>query len=292
LGLAEEACDGCGLCAPACPEQAIAVDIGSPLYSLADQDRAFVACEQAQASTAKGVLPCLNALGARDLARLYRDGIRQLFISRGRCEECALGCTTTFAGAVGNVNRLLADRALPLITVILCDAAQWRSEVQRARQPSRRALFSGLRQPELLETAEAEHHSPAAALLPGRKDGGLVQWRPAIEPSLCDGCDACAQICPHHVISLVREQRDAFGYAINGQRCTNCGLCAGICARNAVTVIAWPNRSTDRIELHERRCKACGCQYHFPASGKSVGEYCPACSQSERHYKLFQVLKL
>ncbi len=47
LALDTDACDGCGLCRPACPQQAITHDYRLELRSFRDRKVALVACERA-----------------------------------------------------------------------------------------------------------------------------------------------------------------------------------------------------------------------------------------------------
>lgn len=292
LGLNEEACDACGLCRPACPENAIEIDVGSPMRSAADSDLALVACEESQVEASAGVLPCLHVLGTRDLARLYNAGIRRLVVSRGRCETCLRGRQRGFETAVTNLKALLADRGLEEFTVTEVTAPEWQAEAQSARQPSRRALFAALCQPDVLqESAETEDAPSAAAILQGRDVARLVQWRPEIDPSSCNGCDACVHICPHGVISLTSDETNGMSYAIDGLQCTGCGLCTDSCASEAVTVAAWPPQRMVRVELDERQCTACGNHYHLSIMHRPGSGRCPICERSQHHRNLFQVLE-
>ena len=54
---------------------------------------------------------------------------------------------------------------------------------------------------------------------------------PAIDPSLCKGCGACARKCP--VGAIEGEKRQP--YQIDAKRCIRCGVCAQTCKFNAVS---------------------------------------------------------
>lgn len=291
LGLDEDACDACGLCVAVCPEGAIEIDVGSPMHSAADRDLALAACEESQVGPSSGVLPCLHMLGMRDLAQLYQAGVRRFFISRGRCEECPRGHQRGFDTAVTNLNALLDDRGLPEIVVTEFNGPDWEAEAQGARRPSRRALFTALSPSSFQLSAEAGDAQPAAEILQGRDVAQLVQWRPHLDPALCNGCDACVHVCPHGVISLDRDEANGLSYVIDGLRCTGCDLCTDNCASNAITIAAWASPRVVSVQLDERQCSACGNYYHLSAICGSEAGRCPICERSQHHRNLFQVLE-
>ena len=45
----------------------------------------------------------------------------------------------------------------------------------------------------------------------------------------CCGCEACANVCPKHCITM-KEDEEGFRYpVINKEKCINCGLCEKVC---------------------------------------------------------------
>ena len=52
----------------------------------------------------------------------------------------------------------------------------------------------------------------------------------AIEAELCDGCGACAKICPEEAIFGERDEV----HTIDPEKCTKCGSCYDVCQREAV----------------------------------------------------------
>ena len=49
------------------------------------------------------------------------------------------------------------------------------------------------------------------------------------DKSECCGCEACANICPNHCITMV-EDEEGFRYPkIDKEKCVNCGLCEKVC---------------------------------------------------------------
>ena len=52
--------------------------------------------------------------------------------------------------------------------------------------------------------------------------------------SNCCGCEACAQVCPHHCIDM-KEDSEGFLYpSVNKEACVSCGLCLKVCPMTEV----------------------------------------------------------
>ena len=50
------------------------------------------------------------------------------------------------------------------------------------------------------------------------------------DPSMCCGCSACVNVCPHDAISM---QPDKLGFpypVVDADKCVDCGLCDAVCA--------------------------------------------------------------
>ena len=52
------------------------------------------------------------------------------------------------------------------------------------------------------------------------------------DPSLCNGCGVCAEVCPHAAF----EMRGRLAYLINAQDCMECGACQLNCPTHAIQV--------------------------------------------------------
>lgn len=48
-------------------------------------------------------------------------------------------------------------------------------------------------------------------------------------PHLCNGCSACAQICPKNCISMQPDTEGFLHPSLDSQCCVNCGLCTSVC---------------------------------------------------------------
>ena len=292
LGLREDLCDGCGLCAAACPEEAIEGIRPQVLQAIAKPDLALAACERGDVGTGPGVLPCLHALGLGDLVRLYNTGIRRLILSRGDCETCSRGHTGAFAQALAHVNDLLADRALPPLIATELPAAEWRAEAISARQPNRRALFSTLRKLAVSAAVVEDNANPAVAMqLAQWQRSRLVPVGPVIDEARCEACHACVRICPHQVITMASATADGAAYEINALRCTGCRLCVDTCQADAITLREWHRNTITRLPLDELRCEACGNPYYSLRKSRADQNLCRICSRNNHYTKLFQVLE-
>ncbi len=52
-----------------------------------------------------------------------------------------------------------------------------------------------------------------------------------IDPELCIGCGACAEVCPTNCISPTDDGK----YVINPDECIDCGACVEVCPTDAIS---------------------------------------------------------
>ncbi|MCU0836334.1 MAG: 4Fe-4S binding protein [Chromatiaceae bacterium] len=298
LGIDAARCDGCGLCAPACPEGAV-LDRWHPVRCRVDGELlAFAACSESGAPAGSGLMPCLHVLGIHRLLGLHRDGVRRLILTRGDCGDCPRGAVTRVDTSLAQVALLLRDRGLPSLELTWLDPAAWSRSLiaarARHRPPGvdRRAFFR--RAVELAAEGAAELASrdgqgapdfvPPGRLVPRTGTGPLALYAPRIDERHCTGCHACAQLCPHDAIRLQSD-----GYQLDPDGCTGCRICADACADAAVTVERLSPSPQGLVPLTKRRCRACGADFHLPAA-KAASDLCPVCTHTGHHRRLFQVL--
>lgn len=300
LKLHAAACDGCGLCVPACPQDAIQIELEPANRQLAGQAVAFFACDRVPDAGGEGKIACLHALGALALARLHRQGTLHLVIARGDCKTCPRGEADSLEQTLQFVNLYLIDRGLAPIELSELEAASW----MRARANSGKAGVNGVSRRRLFRRAadtvanagEEMTDAPAPPTLgcliaESERPDAIMPCSPVIAPERCEGCDACLRLCPHGVFAFGESAEDGgSGYEIDSARCTGCGLCADVCEVDAVTLERWSRSQQRRLPLDHTRCRACGVHFHMPKGRLPADGLCRICSRTGFHKNLYQVL--
>jgi ferredoxin len=290
-------CDGCGLCAAACGQEALKIPASALVMERAGQRTAFAACEQAVGEGGAGVLPCVHAIGVRGLARLVAQGVHAVFICTGDCHGCSRAEARRIDADLRTMNRILRSRHLPPLH---CERVaeriwlEWRGVSRAAEGVSterRRFLFSGLREVARLAHVLPESEQPglplpASAGLEGQGIG-LAEWRPQLDAGRCEGCDACARLCP---TQSLRHDAGAGAYRVHPDACTGCGLCADVCDLKAIEPLPLGKAAPYEIPLAGSRCRRCGVDFHLPVSAATDTSLCPVCRSANHHRMLFQVL--
>ncbi len=303
LGINSEDCDGCGLCAAACPQAAILHPHEPAIGDWHGQPLALAACERAGVGGGSGVLPCLHALGVRDLLRLAASGVVRLATARADCNACPRGKGETLQQRLASINDMLASRGRTSIELLEQDAAHWtqaRAELHASGGPvvGRRAFLGraigagvreGLRMTGLL-AAERKEFTPPGNIVPRTYPTDMLPFAPSIDAENCSGCDACARLCPQAAIVLDDSSAPP-AYRIVAEQCSGCGVCSDVCESNAVSVACWQPATVDEIPLRQARCEACGVPFHRPQASRTNTALCPICTRTQHHRNLYQVLE-
>ncbi len=321
LGIDAARCDGCGLCAPACPQAAI-VGAVEPLRVGASSGRyggrhvsrgsatpgatpaAMLACERAWAdASGPGVVPCVHALGLRDLARLAAAGCRRLVAATGDCDGCPRGSAVRLEARLADLARLLDSRRLPLLRLERLDGVQWQAARADAapdagpamgrRSFLRRGLGLAVDHAAAafeLTAAERRGVDPVSGLLP-RTDASraVVPVAPVIDEARCTGCDACARLCPQGAIRVELGEA-APAYRLEPAQCTGCGICVDVCADAAVRLTGWIPAAPSAVPLMQAACSSCRVSFHRPVLVAGSGPVrCPVCESRGGQDRLFRV---
>ena len=298
LGIDTEACDGCGLCAAACPQGAIIFRQALPVLS-ENCTSALFACEKAGVNGIDGIIPCLHTLGLQELLRLYRSGTRQLSIATGDCESCTRNGVLNFPNLLEQLNDLLGSRNLATITLQVTDREQWNRQLQTFSKPvlSRRDFFRkaaassmtvGMN---LAGLGEEPAFIPPGKILPRTRQNDVVPFTPRIDPEKCNGCDACARLCSQGAITL-SSSGDNLQYRIDAECCTGCAICQDICNQKAVSIDHWRPQAQFILPLIVHQCRACGAPFHLSAMRTSSSDdLCVVCLNTNHTRNLYQVIE-
>lgn len=309
LGLDTGVCDGCGLCVPACPTGALHITYPWVIRRFQERVIALFACEHSDIGTAAETLPCIHALGLRQLLLLYNAGIRHLLVTTGECANCRRGRSADLRLRVAQLNELLHERRSAPVILLQRSKSAWmriyaaEEITSHGTRLSRRKFLGGgaamVREQLLL--ADPLNLPECRTFPPGRllpvspaTHESSWPWTPRLQENLCSGCDACLKLCPTDALQLLQKQSADLNavveYRVEAAACTGCGICTTVCETGAVSVQSW-SRSTERIfiSLRQRRCSACGNSYHQPRSVPQE-PLCPVCRIHNHSSKLFQVL--
>ena len=291
-----EACDGCAICVAACPRGAIAIERTAIAISPNDARIGFAACEQAAGRSKKGVMPCLHAIGLDELAQLYSEGLRRLYLTYGNCVPCKPLLKTKMDATLDRLKRLLADRDLEPLNVVTMGGMEWERALAEHLAPSRRGLLNLFRPSGIEQNSNRQQTVKAAGILrAGNSAEPLNPFHPKIDPSACNGCNACARICPEAAIEVIDQGTGRASYSVRSSLCSGCGLCTDVCDRGAVSVGRWQRGGIAAIRLDSRQCSRCGNVFHYPMGHApeqgSAQSLCRICAGTKPNKHLFQIIE-
>jgi Pyruvate/2-oxoacid:ferredoxin oxidoreductase delta subunit len=255
-------------------------------------------------ATGDGIVPCIHALGPRDLARLAAAGCARLVVATGDCDGCPRGGAVRLEARLADLARLLDSRGLPVLRLERLPADRWRAGREAAEPDAgpamgrRSFLRRGLglaadRAADALGdgNSAAIQAESAARLLPDTgRPGALAPVGPAIDPGACTGCDACVRLCPHGAIELARPDAGTLAYRIVPADCTGCGICVDVCADRAVRLESWVPAAPAVVPLQEATCARCRVRFHRPVNDAGArAVHCPVCVRRGGTDRLFRV---
>jgi ferredoxin len=287
-------CDGCGLCVPACPRQAIDLPLALASRPVAGANAMLVACDQSASRSEPGVLVCLHAIGLADLLRAYRAGRFLWLLAHADCAVCPRGRGESLFKRVAHLNAALRQRGKPAILLREVSMSSWMAMIKATGAEQGRARRGFLRtltqRPAALlgavELGEQVEKRPPGEYLPDGDDA-LMPWVVRLDAACCVGCHACARVCPEAAIQF---DAAAPAYRLQHRACTGCGLCQDVCEHHAVTPQSWTEPTRSAVPLVEQRCLCCGVTFHTPAEFSINTRYCWVCAKARQKRRLYQVM--
>lgn len=295
LGIDTDACTGCGLCLPACPQSAVSLGESLPVRG----NTALAVCMQS-AFPNRATIGCVHGLDHAALADLHDVGIRLIELHTGDCAECPYGNGQRLEGTLADLNRIFEDRGLGRIQAVRrpelpADNTFSRSAGEEPVNRRRRGLLLGQAGTAIGDTTPSRSRRSGLRTLlarPAMNSGEtpLQLVAPQIDTQKCTGCDLCIRVCPEGSLTLLKAQDEQLCYAVKPSSCTGCGLCVDVCETGAIELNAMAQAEARRIPLATARCRACGVQYHRPNELPETGGLCPTCARTGHHAKLFQVI--
>lgn len=300
LGLDTQACNGCGLCVPACPPGALHIEFPWVIRHFCGKALALFACERSDVNGTSGIMPCIHALGTRQLMVLHTAGITNLLVSEGNCKDCLLlDQNESLAQRIEQLNRLLTQRNLVPIKLLSYSNTVWRKihrqeeVISKGTLLKRRAFLGGVTPTQNLQqqliVLDPLNRSECQTIPPGSllpepevEHDNLWPWAPQLDPLKCNGCNACIQLCPTDALEQ-HSQDTKSEYLIQAKYCTGCNICTDVCTQDAIQPTAWDTVSLQAIPLVEKQCTSCGNPFHLPADNPMTDESrCPVCSNRDQ----------
>jgi ferredoxin len=299
-------CDGCGLCVRACPTGAFDQPGAEGAPALASAVRAgvrpgadlWIRCGRARemagpprAAPPEVEVPCLGAVGEGLLLEAAAAGPRSVRLDDRACGGCPRRRGMALARlAVRRTRRLAKLFGLASPLCFARSPGAWK----RPERRTRRAFLLARREPagprsepafspalrrvpgerRALAAALERLGEPAPCLLPA---GAAALWAVSAAPA-CDGCGACAALCPTEALEL-KEGAGGSTLLHRPLWCTGCGACLGRCPRGALSArdpvpsLFLAVSELPLAAVARRVCALCG----KPAAAGPGGELCQDC---------------
>lgn len=275
-----QSCDGCGLCAAACPRRVFQQPLEFGIGEVAGHIVHFAACERLIADTQPGQVPCLNAIGLDVLLSARESGIHAWIVAHDRCEACPRGKEPAWQTRVDNLNAALTARGKPGIVVKTLPEARWRALFKAGARdmtaPGRRSFLRRVLPPR-------DGNATSGSWLEGQ---GPYPWSIFLDAWRCVACHACIRTCPEQAIRL--EEAPTPAYRLDHAACTGCGVCRDVCDRGAVRALSWRQPDVTRVPLRSGSCRSCGASYLSTSAGDARG-LCHICAERPKQDRLSRI---
>jgi Pyruvate/2-oxoacid:ferredoxin oxidoreductase delta subunit len=249
IQIVKEQCDGCGLCIPSCPVQAL-----------------------------EGLSPNRKTIGDTvvlgedlrptkyELLHFYKKGVRTIAIPKGDTKMQIL---------IDETNAILEKMKKNLFRVVTESVHDLKGETRL----SRRAFFSNL--------AKDSKNLALSTVTPARwrfdqdkfKRAGMFEgwalFQVHLESDKCTLCEACFRLCPGKVFMT----NGSLLVIVNGN-CNGCSLCMDVCRENALRVEQDLQKALElEATIHPLSCQKCFCDF----LSWDEDDTCPICQGTGQH---------
>lgn len=255
-----------------------------------------VACAYADCSSYERV-PCLAALTLPRVAERL-SGSGGLHLVHARCEECP---RKPAAPAV----KTLLRRAALLAAALGLGAAAVSVSTAPARPPwampssprgglSRRGLL-GLFRPRPFDSGPAAQRERSMVLDALQRQRATLPAEAGVAfrfqaPSGCDGCAACARLCPASALKMVTGDTGDRTLTFAVGLCNGCRLCVDVCGPPGARLepvevpvggLRTPTPPSEVAKLRRKTCQRCEADFFAPAAAAGV-DVCFGCAASSQ----------
>lgn len=259
------ACQGCLLCAAACPSGALRgseIDFVALLQELKDLDRPILACTTLPQTEGHARLPCLGILANTDLLLALQLALdKPLRLNLTACTNCQNGrIIQSLQHAIKQIQQVCIPRPGRIEAILdesrlqfqertcsrrdffnllrhrsqragLCIVDRLQPDAGQGTYGAKQLPFSRLLLVQVFEQFPEPPQNISQHLFPRRSTG--VQ---------CRGCTGCVGICPTG--ALTAQSESAGTPAFSAAHCIACGLCETFCTWGGIKIIPCRSQPT------------------------------------------------
>jgi ferredoxin len=245
----EKLCDGCGLCIPSCPVQAM--EGQSPNRITINQT--LILDESLQPTK-------------YELLYIYKRGIRTISAPRmdGKLERI-----------IAEANEVLRGMSKDPFNIVKELEPVPKEEVRLSRRDFFSKLSFDSKKLALSTVTPAKWRFDQDKFKHAGMFEGWAFFQVDLDPEKCTLCEACFRLCP----SVVFTVKDSM-LTINHGKCSGCSMCMDVCREKAVQIGTDVQQSvileTNILHLN---CKKCSCDF----LGWEEADICPICKTAGQH---------